>query len=79
MNYGKPGPCEARHQLFLERGADPNIRASLWKRLGPGHDDSATRHDYHDVTALSWGRRFHDRIFVSEPAMTLIERAGGTE
>lgn len=79
MNYHQRGPFEAPFtQLLLERGADPNVRASIWKRLHPGHGDPA-RHDYRDVTALSWGRRFHAPIFVSEPAMRLIAGAGGTE
>jgi hypothetical protein len=79
MNYKKRGPFVAPFtELLLERGADPNVRASLWKRLHPGHGDSA-RHDYRDVTALSWGRRFHDKVFVSETAMRLIEAAGGGE
>jgi hypothetical protein len=79
MNYNKRGPFVAPFtELLLERGADPNIRASLWKQLHPGHGDTA-RHEYRDVTALSWGRRFHAPIFVSEPAMRLIERAGGVE
>jgi hypothetical protein len=79
MNYGKRGPFVAPFaELLLERGADPNIRASIWKRLHPGHGDT-TRHEYRDVTALSWGRRFHAPIFVSEPATRLIERAGGIE
>ncbi|MGH7561500.1 MAG: ankyrin repeat domain-containing protein [Gemmatimonadales bacterium] len=79
MNHGRRGPFVAPFtELLLERGADPNVRASLWKRLHPGHGDTA-RHEYRDVTALSWGRRFHAPIFVSEPAMRLIEAAGGTE
>jgi hypothetical protein len=64
--------------LLLERGGAPNVRASIWKRLHPGHGDP-TRHDYRDVTALSWGRRFHRKVFVSEPAIKLIEAAGGTD
>jgi hypothetical protein len=64
--------------LLLERGADPNVRASIWKQLHPGHGDT-TRHEYRDVTPLSWGRRFHERVFVSEPAMRLVEEAGGVE
>lgn len=79
MNFRKRGPFVAPFtELLLERGALPNVRASLWKRLHPGHGDS-TRHEYRDVTALSWGRRFHASIFVSEPAMRLIESAGGVE
>ena len=79
MNYRNRGPFAAPlTALLLERGADPNVRASLWKRLHPGHGDPA-RHEYRDVTALSWGRRFHAPIFVSEPALRLIEEAGGVE
>jgi ankyrin repeat protein len=79
MNHRNRGPFVAPFtELLLERGADPNLRASLWKRLHPGHGDPA-RHEYRDVTALSWGRRFHAPIFVSEPALRLIERAGGVE
>jgi hypothetical protein len=79
MNYRDRGPLVAPFtELLLAHGADPNVRASLWKRLHPGHGDSA-RHDYRNVTALSWGRRFHAPIFVSRPAMQLIEEAGGVE
>jgi hypothetical protein len=79
MNYRKRGPFVAPFtELLLEHGADPNVRASIWKRLHPGHGDPA-RHEYRDVTALSWGRRFHAPVFVSEPAMRLIEDAGGVE
>jgi hypothetical protein len=78
MNYSKRRPFVAPFtELLLEHGADPNVRASIWKRFGPGHDDTTTRHEYRDVTAVSWGRRFHMPIFVSEPAMRLIETAGG--
>ena len=64
--------------LLLKRGADPTVRASICKRLHPGHGDSS-RHDYRDVTPLPWGRQFHDQIFVSAPAMRLIAEAGGVE
>ena len=80
MNYRKRGPFVAPFtELLLEHGADTNVRASIWKRLSSGHDETTKRHDYRDVTALGWGRRFHDPIFVSEPAMRLIEVAGGLE
>lgn len=79
MNYRNRGPLAApMTELLLARGADPNIRASIWKRLHPGHGDPA-RHEYRDVTALSWGRRFHAPVFVSQPAMRLIGAAGGTD
>lgn len=79
MNYRKRGPFTAPFtELLLEHGAAPNVRASLWKQLHPGHGDT-TRHEYRDVTALSWGRRFHAPIFVSAPAMEMIVDAGGIE
>ncbi|HSA56290.1 MAG TPA: ankyrin repeat domain-containing protein [Gemmatimonadaceae bacterium] len=79
MNYRKRGPFVAPFtELLLARGADPNVRASIWKRLHPGHGET-TGHEYRHVTALSWGRRFHAPIFVSEPAMRRIEQAGGAE
>jgi hypothetical protein len=79
MNYRGRGPFVAPFtELLLEHGAKPDVRASIWKCLHPGHGDPA-RHDYRDVTPLSWGRRFHAPIFVSEPALRLIEDAGGIE
>ena len=80
MNYGRRGPFVAPFtEMLLRRGADPNLRASIWKRQNHGHDRTMTRHDYRDVTALSYGKRFHDPIFVSEPAMALIASAGGVD
>lgn len=78
MNYQKRPEAAPFTELLLEQGADPNIRASLYKRLHPGHGEDAG-HDYRDVTALSWGRRFHAPIFVSQAALRLIEAAGGVE
>jgi hypothetical protein len=60
---------------LLERGADPNARASLRKRLRFVADESL--HEYRDVTPLGWGERFHDQAFVSRPAMRLIAERGG--
>jgi hypothetical protein len=79
MNYRNRGPFVAPFtELLLEHGANPNVRASIYKSLHEGHGDP-TRHDYRNVTPLAWGRRFHAPIFVSQPAMKLIEAAGGVE
>ncbi len=67
-------------QLLLDHGANPNVRASLRKRLHPGYAgrfDVENTYEYRDVTPLGWGRQFHAKTFVSEPAMRLIEEHGG--
>ena len=63
-------------ELLLEHGADPNVRASLRKQLHPGYGPSALQ-EYRDVTPLSWGQRFHAKVFVSEPALRAITAHGG--
>ena len=80
MNYKKEAQVAPFAQLLLERGADPNAHASLRKRLHPGYApkyDVETTYEYRDVTPLSWGQRFHAKVFVSAPAMELIAAAGG--
>lgn len=86
MNYGgKPQDAPFTKLLLDPRwngGADPNARASLRKQLHPGYApryDVETLHEYRDVTPLSWGKRFHAKVFVSEPAMRLIAERGGKE
>jgi hypothetical protein len=78
VNYGKGQPDEARFtRLLLDRGADPNIRASLRARLEEGHGGGPLR-EYRDVTPLGWGEQYHARIFVSRESLRLIEaRRGG--
>jgi hypothetical protein len=68
-NY-KGAPDDASFtRLLLDHGADPNARASLRKELGSGGN---TTYEYHNVTPLEWGARFHDRLYVSEAATRLI-------
>jgi hypothetical protein len=76
MNYQKREQAAPFTQLLLDNGAEPNIRASLRKQLHPGYGPD-TLHEYRDVTPLSWGERFHRKIFVSVPAMKLIAARGG--
>ena len=82
MNYGGKAQVAPFTELLLEHGANPNARASLRKKLHPGYGpkyDVDTLHEYRDVTPLSWGKRFHAKVFVSEPAMRLIAERGGEE
>jgi hypothetical protein len=77
VNYDKGQPDEARFtRLLLDRGADPNIRASLRARLEEGHGGGPMR-EYRDVTPLSWGEQYHAKIFVSRESLRLIEARGG--
>ena len=64
-------------ELLLDRGADPNRRASIRKGLAFARDRSV--HEYRDVTPLGWGRRFHDQSYVSQGAMRLLAERGGRE
>ena len=81
MNYNGGLQVAPFTELLLEQGANPNARASLRKQLHPGYGpkyDVETRYEYRDVTPLSWGKQFHAKVFVSEPAMKLIAERGGT-
>jgi len=73
VNYGKGQPDEARFtRLLLDRGADPNVRASIRARLEEGHGGGPLR-EYRNVTPLDWGKRYHAKIFVSRESMRLVE------
>lgn len=77
VNYGKGQPDEARFtRLLLDRGADPNIRASLRTRLEEGHGGGPLR-EYRNVTALGWGEQYPAKIFVSRESLRLIQSRGG--
>ena len=77
VNYGKGERDEARFtRLLLDRGADPNARASLRHQLEEGHGGGPLR-EYRDVTPLSWGDAFEPKIFVSRESLRLIEGGGG--
>jgi hypothetical protein len=76
MNYQRREQAAPFAELLLEHGADPNVRCSLRKQLHPGYGEHTLR-EYRDVTPLSWGERFEDPMFVSRPAMRLIEAHGG--
>ena len=77
VNYGKGEPDEARFpRLVLDRGANPNIRASLQARREDGHG-GGPRRGYRDVTPLGWGESYDAKIFVSRESLRQIEARGG--
>lgn len=73
VNHGQGQPDEARFtRLLLERGANPNIRASLRARLEEGHGGGPLR-EYRDVTPLGWGEQYHAQVFVSRESLRWVE------
>ena len=64
-------------RLLLDRGADPNARASLRKALRFVADE--TLHEYRDVTPLAWGKRFHDQDWVDPAVLALLAARGARE
>ncbi len=77
VNYGAGEPDEARFtRLLLDRGADPNIRASLRARLEEGHGGGPLR-EYRSVTLLGWSEQYHARVFVSRESHLLVAGRGG--
>jgi Ankyrin repeat. len=92
MNYRKgwtQRPEDARlAKLLLDRGADPNVRASIRMRLGSGHGDPRIR-EFPGVTPRSWARRFgadtrpgskhSELLFVNQAAVRLLEGRGARD
>lgn len=76
MNHNHLRQVAPFTELLLNRGANPNVRASLRKQIHPGYYEDPMR-EYRDVTPLSWGLRFTFKKLVSEPAMRLIANRGG--
>jgi ankyrin repeat protein len=77
VNYGKGRPDDAQFtQLLLDRGADPNARASLRAGLEQGHGGGPIR-EYRDVTPIGWGEQYQGRIFVSRESLRLLASRGG--
>jgi hypothetical protein len=75
-----PGPRDSMARLLLDRGADPNPRASLREQVMVGNPYEPLEVRVHqDLTPLGWGKVFHNRMIVSEPAMQLIAERGGRE
>jgi hypothetical protein len=62
-------------RLLLDHGADPNVCASLRKRLRFVKDEQVK--EYRDVTPLTWGERFQEQEWVNRAAMRLIAERGG--
>lgn len=76
MNHRGESPSANLTKLLFDNGANPNIRASLRKKLHPGYGEDVL-HEYRNVTPLGWGQLFHRKIFVNPAALELIVQRGG--
>jgi len=76
MNHRGQTPDAPFTRLLLDRGANPNARASLRKQLHPGYQIDGM-HIYRDVTPVSWGEQFHFKKLVNTAALRLIAECGG--
>jgi len=76
MNHRGQTPDAPFTRLLLDRGANPNARASLRKQLHPGYQIDGM-HIYRDVTPVSWGEQFHFKELVNTAALRLIAECGG--
>ncbi|HTE45111.1 MAG TPA: ankyrin repeat domain-containing protein [Gemmatimonadaceae bacterium] len=73
--YSGPPTDSPFARLLLDRGANPNARASMRETVMSG--DDRTPREHRDITPLAWGAHFHNKMVVSAPAMRLIAERGG--
>ena len=74
------GRDNAMAQMLLDHGAEPNARADLRKQFRHmGDPEREKMHEYHNVTALGYARRFQEPDMVSAAAVTLLAESGGAE
>jgi hypothetical protein len=73
-------PDDSKAGLLLERGANPNARATIRKQLRDlGDPAKETMREFHDVTPIGYARHFQEPRWVNGPAITAIVERGGTE
>jgi ankyrin repeat protein len=69
---------DAKARFLLERGADPNARASLRKQLRDTGDAERERmHEFRDVTPLGYAARFQEPAWTGPPALDAVREYGG--
>jgi hypothetical protein len=71
---------DAKARLLLDRGANPNLRASIRKQLRDmGEPDKEALREFRDVTPLGYAKRFQEPRWVSQPALALLRDHGGAD
>jgi hypothetical protein len=76
INHRGLPPSAPFTQLLLDRGADPNARATLRKQLHPGYEIPGM-HEYRSVTPVGWGQQFHFQKLVNQEALRILLEHGG--
>jgi Ankyrin repeats (3 copies) len=73
-------PDDSKARLLLERGANPNARATIRKQLRDMGDPEKERmREFHNVTPIGYASQFQEPRWVNGPAITAIAERGGTE
>jgi ankyrin repeat protein len=73
-------PDDSKARLLLERGADPNARATIRKQLvAMGDPEKERMREFHNVTPIGYARQFQEPISVNGPAIAAIVERGGRE
>ena len=73
-------PDDSKARLLLERGANPNARATIRKQLRDmGDPKKETMREFHNVTPIGYARQFQEPNWVNGPAITTIVEHDGTE
>ncbi len=66
-------------RLLLERGANPNARATFRKQLRDmGDAEKEKMREFHNVTPIGYARQFQEPNWVNEQAIAAIVEYGGT-
>jgi ankyrin repeat protein len=73
-------PDDSKAELLLERGANPNARATIRKQLRDMGDPEKERmREFPNVTPIGYAHQFQEPSWVNNPAIAAISRRGGTE
>jgi ankyrin repeat protein len=70
---------DAKARFLLERGADPNARATLRKQLRDmGEPDKERMHEFREVTPLEYAARFQEPAWAAPAALRAVREFGGS-
>jgi hypothetical protein len=71
---------DSKARLLLERGANPNPRATIRKQLRDmGDPEKEAMRAFHNVTPIGYASQFQEPSWVNGPAITAIVERGGKE